>query len=331
MNRRALLALGVAAVLPLGACSRAEVLGLQTNVRVATDRPPVTPSQARSIAERVLNEASVADVLRTDEAMSTAFTGVALRTAPSRYAVEKSTLPDSDGSGEALQPPPPPTEVIRTVGPQFPRTILTVSPADDKTTQELGVLVSGSAVDPYRVDSRVRLLPGTSVPDTLPSGAAVLSPTATGGRLAVSPADALRDYAKLLQTGTSGGTSFAADPVVRSVRDNAKQQASQVSQIATFRQAHVVTKDPVHVVATRDGGALVVGALERVDTFTVKKGKGHLAPPAAYRALAGGITKINSSAAVTTVEVVALVIPPTGGGDVRVIGFTELPESVKAR
>jgi hypothetical protein len=34
---------------------------------------------------------------------------------------------------------------------------------------------------------------------------------------------------------------------------------------------------------------------------------------------------------VTTVEVVALVIPPKGGGDVRVIGFTELPESVQAR
>jgi hypothetical protein len=119
--------------------------------------------------------------------------------------------------------------------------------------------------------------------------------------------------------------------VVRSVRDNAKQQSAQVSKIAAFRQTHALTDDPIHVVATRDGGALVVGALERVDTFTVKKGKGHLAPPAAYRALAGGVTKITKSATVTTVEVVALVIPPAGGGDVRVIGFTELPESVKAR
>jgi hypothetical protein len=71
--------------------------------------------------------------------------------------------------------------------------------------------------------------------------------------------------------------------------------------------------------------------LERVDTFTVKKGKGHLAPPAAYKALAGGVTKITRSALVTTVEVVALVIPPKGKGAVQVIGFTELPESVTAR
>lgn len=332
MKRRATTVVcALAAVLAVSGCSRAAVLGLEANRQVATDRPPVTASQARSIAERVLNEASVADVLRTSQAMNTAFTGVALRTAPSRYAVEKSTQPDTDDTGEALQPPPPPTEVIRTVGPQYPRTMLTVSPAEDETTRELGVLVSSGVTDPYRVASRVKLLPGTAVPDTLPTGAAVLPASATGGRLSTSPADALRDYAAVLQTGKSGGTTFAADPVVRSVRDNAKTQAAQVSKIASFRQTHAVTKDPVHVVATRDGGALVVGALERVDTFTVKKGKGHLAPPAAYRALAGGVTKITKSATVKTVEVVALVIPPTGGGDVRVIGFTELPESVTAR
>jgi hypothetical protein len=331
MNRRTRIAVAASAVvLVVSGCSRAGALGLEANGKVAVDRPPVTASQARTIAERVLNEASVADVLRTSQAMNTAFTGVALRTAPARYAVEKSTHPDADDTGEALQPPPAPAEIIRTVGPQFPRTILTVSPAEDEATRELGVLVSSGVTDPYRVDSRVRLLPGTSIPDTSPAGAAVLSPTATSGGLSTSPTAALQDYAALLQTGTSGGTRFVADPVVQSIRDNAKQQAAQVSKIASFRQTHTLTKDTIHVIATRDGGALVVGALQRVDTFTVKKGKGHLAPPAAYRALAG-ITKITTSATVRTVEVVALVIPPSGGGDVRVIGFTELPESVTAR
>jgi hypothetical protein len=209
--------------------------------------------------------------------------------------------------------------------------ILTVAPGEDETTRELAVLLSGGVLDPYRVESRVRLLPGASVPDMAPSGAPVISSTAPVGGLAAAPAAALADYAALLQTGKSGGTAFADDPVVVSVRDNAKQQATQVAKIASFRQTHAVTKDPVRVIATRDGGALVIGALTRVDTFTVKKGKGHLAPPAAYKALAGGITKITKSALVTTVEVVALVIPPKGRGEVRVIGFTELPESVKAR
>lgn len=330
MKRR--VTMGVAAlalVLAASGCSRADYLGLEANSQVADDRPPVTVGQARAIAERVLNEASVADVLRTSQAINTAFTEVALRTAPARYAVEKSTQPDADSSGEALQPPPAPTEVIRTVGPQYPRVIVTVSPAEDEATRELGVLVSSAITDPYRVASRVRLLPGVSAPDTVPTGAAVLSPTTAGG-LSGSASDVLRDYAALLQTGTSGGTSFAADQVVRSVRDNAKQQASQVAKIASFTQTHTVTKDPIHAIATRDGGALVVGAIERVDTFTVKKGKGHLAPPAAYRALAG-VAKITKSATVRTIEVVALVIPPVGGGDVRVIGFTELPESVTAR
>ena len=324
-------ALALLLTLLMVGCSRAEVLGIEANTQVAPDRPAVTAGQAQSIAERVLGEASVADALRTSAAMSTAFTGVALRTAASRYAVEASTEPGAKGTGDALQPPPPPTRVIRTVGAAFPRLILTVAPTEDENTRELAVLLSGSVLDPFRVDSRVRLLPGAGVPDTAPSGAAVLSATGTGGRLSVSPVDALRDYATLLQTGKSGGTRFAGDPVVVSVRDNAKQQAAQVSKIASFRQTHAVTKDAVHVVATRDGGAVVIGALERVDTFTVKKGKGHLAPPAAYKALAGGITKITKSALVTTVEVVALLIPPAGEGAVQVIGFTELPESVTAR
>lgn len=330
MNRRTTIAVAAsAAVLAVSGCSRAAALGIEANSQVAVNRPPLTASQARTIAERVLNEASVADVLRTSQAMNTAFTGVALRTAPARYAVAKSTHPDADDTGEALQPPPAPQEIIRTVGPQFPRTILTVSPAEDEAARELGVLVSSGVTDPYRVASRVRLLPGTSIPDTRPGGAAVLSPTAVPAGLSGSPVDALKAYAALLQTGDSGGTRFAADPIVQSVRGNAKQQAAQVSKIASFRQTHTVTSDTIHVVATRDGGALVVGALQRVDTFTVKKGKGHLAPPAAYGALAG-VTKITKSATVRTVEVVALVIPPSGGGDVRVIGFTELPESVTA-
>jgi hypothetical protein len=313
------------------ACSRASVLGIEANTQVATDRAPVTASQARTVAERVLGEASVADALRTTEAISTAFTGVALRTAASRYAVEKSTEAAQHDTGEVLQPPPPPSEVIRTLGARYPREILTVSADADKTTRQLAVLVSGSVLDPYRVAGRVTLLPGAGVPDVSVAGAPVLAPTATGGRLTVAPADALRDYATLLQTGKSGATQFAPDPVVSSVRQNAKQQAAQVKKIATFRQTHALADDPVHVIATRNGGALVVGALERVDTFTVKKGKGHLAPPAAYKALAGGITKIMKSATVTTVEVVALVIPPGPDPEVRVIGFTELPESVKAR
>jgi hypothetical protein len=331
-GRRAATALALGAVVLLGGtgCSRSVVLGLTANTQVATDRAPVTASQARAIAERVLGEASVADALRTTEASSTAFTGVALRTAASRYAVEKSAQPADPGTGEALQPPPPPDQVIRTTGARFPRVILTVASDVDKTRKELAVLVSGSIVDPYRVASRVQLLPGEAVPSTVAAGAAVLSSTASE-RLSVSPATALRDYAGLLQTGKSAGSSFAPDPVLSSVRDNAKQQAAQVAKIAGFRQTHSVTDDPVYAVATTDGGALVVGTMKRVDTFTVKKGKGHLAPPAAYKALAGGVTKITKSATVTTVEVVAMVIPPRSGGAIQVIGFTELPESVKAR
>jgi hypothetical protein len=76
--------LGAMAVLVASGCSRSAVLGIEANTQVAADHSPVTASQASAIAERVLGEASVADALRTSAAMSTAFTGVALRTAARR-------------------------------------------------------------------------------------------------------------------------------------------------------------------------------------------------------------------------------------------------------
>jgi hypothetical protein len=339
MNRRATGAV-VALAVAVGAtaCSPAEdVLGLRRNTQAS--RPALSGEQAMTVAERALGRAVRADALQDAQQASAAYTGLALRLAGPTYTVERVLDPQRQQAAGALQAPPTPSRVVVAAGRQWPRSMLTVARPDGAATAQLSVLRSADARTPYRVAARVDLLPGAALPRTAPveQGAAVLGPDATG--LVATPRRALADYATLLRTGrtarTDGkqsthGTAIAADVVVRSVRDNATSQARGVAAVATFTQDHRVEPDSFSVLRTADGGALVVAAVDRIDRFRVRKGAGTIKPPAAYTALAKGVTRITQRADVTTVQLVALVLPPAGGGPARVVGFSEHPVQVTA-
>ena len=208
--------------------------------------------------------------------------------------------------------------------------MLAVARPGGAATAQLSVLQSPDARTPYRVAARVDLLPGATLPPTAPAdqGAAVLGPDASS--LVTTPRRALVDYATLLRTGRTDGTVFAPDVVVASVRDNARGQARGVAAVATFAQEHRVEPGSFSVVRTADGGALVVAAVDRVDRFLVRKGAGTIKAPPAYSALAKGVTRIPQRAEVTTVQLVAMVLPPAGRGQARVVGFSEHPARVTA-
>ena len=313
-----------------GCSSRAELLGLAANDRVSTGAVTLSPAHAEAITRRALTFAQQADASRSASAARTAFTGLALRTAAASYAVGQVVDPGNADSGVVLAPPPPPSRLILTSGTSYPRSFVALSRPAGSSTDEVALLVSPDARTPYRIASRARLLPGAKVPSTGPSEhrAQTLADDAPG--LVATPAEAVRDYAKLLQTGVSSGTTFAPDSLVAGVRANATGQARGVAKIATFTQRHVVTDDPIQVLRTADGGALVLAAIERTDDFAVKKGAGYLTPPAAYKALAGGLAKITRQATVTTVQVVVIVLPATGRGAARLVAAAELPFTIKA-
>lgn len=317
------------AALSTGCTSRAQLLGLTANEQVSAGAA-LTPAQADGIARRALARAHQADVSRSMAAARTAFVGVALRTAAASYAVNRVLDPASDDAGAVLAPFAAPSRIVVTSGGRYPRTFLALSRPQGAATDEIAVLSTKDVRTPYRVAGRAQLLPGAEVPATAPGGqgAAILPDDAPG--LAATPADVVRDYATVLQTGASRSTRFASNPVTVSVRANAEGQARGVFRIAAFTQRHRPTADPVQALRTADGGALVMGAIERTDDFTVKKGAGYLAPPAAYKALAGGIAKITREAQVTTVQMVVFAVPPPGKGPVRLIAFSELPFSVRA-
>ncbi len=323
-------AAGLLAAVTLAACSPAQrLLGLQPNTAVLSNRPTVAAEQAGRIAVRAVELAQRADALRTEEAARTAFTGLALQTAPARYVVEKVLDPTANASGGALGPLAQPSRVVVTAGRAFPRTLLAVWTPQGDSAPQLAVLESSDVRTPYLVAARSDLLPAATLPATLPAsrGASVL-PSDVGG-LAATPAKAVADLAALLQTGRSAGTAFASNPVVGQVRSKAAQQAKDVAKVAVFRQTHAPRQDGLRVVRTADGGAIVVAAIDRTDRFVVRKGAGVINPPPAYRALSGGkLTKITKAATVRTVQTVVLVLPPQGQGPVRLIGFSEVPVAV---
>jgi hypothetical protein len=322
-------AVAVGAAVLLASCSPAQgLLGLQANTAVLSNQPAITAGQATSIAARALGQAQRADALRTPEAAETAFTGLELRVAPPRYVVERVLDPAKDSSGGALEPVVQPSRIIVTAGRAFPRTIVAVWRPQGSATQQVAVMDSSDVRTPFLVSARADLLPGATLPATAPStrGASLLGPDVEG--LVATPAQAVKDLALLLQTGRSGGTSFAPSVVVKDVRTKAAAQAKDVAKVAVFRQTHAAEAEGIRVVRTADGGAIVVAAIDRTDRFGVRKGAGVITPPPAYRALSSGLKKITRAAAVTTVQTVVLVLPPQGGGPAQVIGFSEVPVSV---
>jgi hypothetical protein len=327
MTRRVL---GAALAITVGvgatACSPAEdMLGLRGNTTPPATQPVVAPGTATAVAERALARAERADATQTPAAAREAFTGLALRLAAPSYRRSG----DRDSSGSALRLTEAP-QVVVTAGSTWPRTVLSVHRADPGSPTELAVLQSRNARTPYQVAARVELLAGAALPPSVAAdrGAEILTADAAG--LVATPRRAVADYARLLQTGRSGGTVFASDPVVPSVRNNASSQAADVRAVAAFAQEHRPERDVVSAVRTADGGALVVAAIDRVDRFRVRKGAGTITPPSTYAGLARGAQRITRQADVTTVQVLALVLPPAGRGPARVVGFSEQPVTFSA-
>jgi len=304
------------------------MLGIKPNTSVLSGHPAITANQATAVAGRALAQAERADALRTQEAAKTAYTGLALKTAPPRYVVEKVLDPGKNSSGGALASVVQPSRIVITAGRAFPRTVIAVWTPQGSTTQQVAVLDSPDVRSPFRVSARADMLPGVGLPATAPNtrGASMLPADVEG--LAATPTRAVADFAKLLQTGTSASTKFAPSKVVSDVRSKAAAQAKGVKAVAVFNQSHVPEKEGVRVFRTADGGAIVVAAIDRLDRFTVRKGAGVINPPAAYPALGGGMKKITKSATVQTVQMVVLSVPPQGKGPVRLIGFTEDPVAV---
>lgn len=313
-------ALGLAAALTLGGCGAVVGVGPAPTATVAG---ALDASRAQEIATRVVGQARQAsatpgasgDALRT-----AAFTGDALTAARADAKLASATTASTKARRELVDAAPSVLAVSR--GASYPRTILAQSRYEQSDLPVLLLLVAPDARTPYRIAASVGMLPGTQVPafDPLASGSVDLgsSETADGGRYGTL----LDGYAASLAYPAPRSTTAAGvaprDGFATAVRGNAAAQAKAVSAIGSFRQVHDV-RSVVGGLHTAGGrGALVFATVDRSDTLLVRSGT--LKLPSSFTTLSG-LSSVSSEADLTTLEVVALVVPATG--DATVVGGEE--------
>ena len=284
--------------------------------------PVVAPSQLDRIVGEVSTVLTAGDQANDANALAPRVDGAALQLRQAAYAIR---------AGLSTQPVPAPIGTARLVDivpvdQAWPRFAMTVTQTAADAVPRLELLTQSGARDPYRLTASATLLPGVTLPRTAPpaSGVEALPPTEPDDRK-VSPVDALAHYADVLTAGP--GSQFAAefaDDAFRSTvvgEQDAERTAAGTTCPGCFAYAvtHTPRADAVWSVRTDDGGAIVVGVLDSTRTFTVAAAGSKLPIPADLAVLAGK-AEAAQSAAIVSVEVVALHLPPPGSAEpVRVL------------
>lgn len=313
---------GIAILGSISACGATNALvGIQKAPPAKTASAPLTVDQAKKIVSRSLTAASLGETGSGEAArteLRTAYRDEGLRAANGRTKLA-SILPAAEMSSlRAAQP----TLLAVSRGPAFPRFIVAQSVAASGGLPVLHLLTSSDALSPYRISMSVEMVPSATVKpfDPLHKGSILLSngPESTDNEataLAVSPTTLLGSYAGRLAFPSRAGTNvlFETDSFSAQLRENASRVAKGVKVQARFNQTHKVLPSSLYAVRQASGDALVFGAMERKDTFTVRPGqKVNTTGNAAFVKLTGKKV-ITTTASMTTLEFVVFALPRSEG------------------
>ena len=186
----------------------------------------------------------------------------------------------------------------------------------------LQILTSAAARSPYGLWGQPVMLPGATLPEVAApdSGAPVVAPDASG--LVLAPKDVLPGYASYLNDAAraKGSDNFKRGTFSDQIENRLAADKKALKAVADVSSTHtVVTGDPL-ALRTKDGGALVIGALRQTYKITVKKGKGQVqVSDPDLAALDGGKKTFSKSFTRTAIEVLVFRVPPRGSGPITVI------------
>jgi hypothetical protein len=305
-----LAAAGVAALALTGCGAGSAMVGVHDAPSETTTTAPVASEAATKVAARVLADAARARAATGAEAKelrAKALTGGALTvsSADSRLAKAGSPTP------EPVTKPEAPKVLAISRGSSFPRVMLVQSTREDGAAV-LNLLVSEAATAPFKLAASAPMQPGTSVAalHALDAGSP-LNPDGKG--LPVSPEALLTEYAASLSYPKPAAPSHvqAGDRFAEQVRANAKSQGRSLDKLATLTQKHAPRPKDTMAIALKDGGAVVFGLMERVDTITLKPSGKSLTPNADFQRLIGKKT-LTERAEMRTFETVVFTVPKEG-------------------
>jgi hypothetical protein len=311
VNRRALLT-GALATGVLAACGRPDV----GSAGADPAHPAVVPAQAERVLTAVDTALDRAFAARNPRLLGLRATGPAARAMTARLTVAAKL-------GRSV-PAPAPLVLRRLVLPAaggWPRWFLAAGQVAGQPTPVIRVLRSLGAREPFGLWGELSLLPGASMPGLASpqTGTPVLAADAAQG-LVLPPAEVLTRYAKSLTTTTPGqAQGFAVDQFRQQVVGQLAADRRTLGGIADVDTLHRPSADGVLALRTADGGALVVAALEQLYKVRVRKpGHGVVTLDTDLAALAG-VPRVGHALQRTSVELLALQVPPTGKGQVTLV------------
>jgi hypothetical protein len=308
----------------------------------AAPLPTPEPDETPATPPPVLDEGQEAEVLAAvgaalEEAgaandpalLEDRLTGPALAIRTSQLAVAKSR-------GNADLVTELPTDVQQVVVPTtqtWPRTSYAVSVQPESLqSPRLTVYEQAGPRDQYELWGWVRLFPSTTLPSfAAPTlGSEAVAPD--DDSLLVSPADAVAQYADVLNVGSSSSFAgtFPDDPFRSLLAERAKLWNDALAP-AAGSYSLTFTPNPdeqPRAVRTADGGALVVGAMTSAESMSAEEGA--VVPPSTEteKALFGD-TQASNVLKVGYVDVVAMYVPPADSDEqVRVLGTEHVATSI---
>lgn len=316
--RRATLVVGLVAL--LAACTSAPP---KPDPAPTTPVPVVTEAQVAAIMTSLTDTLAAADANLDGEAVATRLEGPALDIRRADYAVAAAghELPVLTIERDEAW-----TMVAQTT--TWPRVVLvsTKQPANLVGTQRILVLRQDSPRDQYRLWGSAGLGSGMSIPKTtVPEvGSPMLPPNAKN--LAMTPSDVLPRYADVLKLGDSSEYVGSFDGEHDGMRQGIEATRAKINakkgDAGAYAEVFEAPEEPAVVLATADGGALVVGRLATtVEVKGIDVGAAAADDPMIIRvsSLAGGMT---SSMTWTYTDVVVFWVPPAAEpGPVVVVAY----------
>ncbi len=204
----------------------------------------------------------------------------------------------------------------------WPRFFIAVGDTRDESTYLLQVLMTPNARSPYGLWAQPVMLPGATLPAVAPpaTGAPVITADATG--LVLAPKRVLSSYADYLNQSARSpdAKNFRRSTFSDQLSSTLIKDKKSLKAVADVTSTHTVVSGDPFALRTKDGGALVIGALTQNYTVTVKKGKGKVSiTDSELSALSGGKKQFTKSFTRTAMEVLIFRVPASGSGPITLI------------
>lgn len=224
-------------------------------------------------------------------------------------------------------------QVVPSTTTTWPRTSFVVSNVpEDLTPQRFMAFDQANARDPYKLWGWVQLIPNTVLPTFAKPeyGAEALAPD--DASLVAAPKDAVAQYADVLNLGDGSqyAPGVAIDTYREFVNNNAatQNQALQAAPGSTYTMQFTPTEDAPRTMRTLDGGAIVMGRLNALETYNGPAGS-KIGPPTPTTQALFGSNQQTNVLKISYISIVALYVPPAGSTDqVQLVGWTHVAEWV---